>query len=286
MVRLRLILSMVIVGTIGLFAKNIPLQSQTMALGRAVLAAVAIGLYLLLSGKKITFSASKKDIVLLILSGGALGLNYTFLFEAYKHIPYSVATLCDYFAPVVVMILTPMFFREKLTKKQVLCFVAATLGLAMLIGVFHGSGERLNPYGILVGLTGMLFYVPVMMINKAVKGVDAFHRTLLQFVTAAAVLALLTPFTGGFDFSQMDTAGWLNLVIIGVVHTGICYCMYFSALPQLSGQEGAILSYADPMTAVLVSVLFMHERLSWVQILGGGLLLLSTMVNELPGKKK
>lgn len=286
MVRFRLILSMVMVGTIGIFVKNIPLQSQTIAWGRVVLAAAAIGIYLLLSGKKLMFSASRKEIVLLIVSGAALGLNYTFLFEAYQYIPYSIATLCDYFSPVVVMILSPIFFHEKITKRQILCFFLATFGLALLVGMFSDAGEKPNAYGVIVGLTGMLFYVPVMMINKVVKGVDALHRTLLQFVTAAVVLTLVIPFTGGFDFSQMHTAGWLNLLLIGVVHTGICFCLYFSALPKLPAQEGAILSYADPMTAVLVSVLFMQERLGLVQILGGVLLLVSTMANEMPTPKR
>lgn len=277
---------MVIVGTIGLFAKNIPQQSQTIAWGRAVLAAGAIGIYLLLSGKKMTATPSKKDVALLILSGVSLGLNYTFLFEAYQYIPYSVATLCDYFAPVVVMVLSPVFFHDKITKRQLLCFVLATFGLAMLIGLFGGDTGRLNPYGVFIGLTGMLFYVPVMMINKAVQTVDALHRSFLQFIAAAVVLTLVVPFSGGFDFSKMDIAGWTNLLIIGVVHTGISFCMYFSALPQLPGQEGAILSYADPMTAVLISVLFMQERLGLTQMLGGGLLLVSTMANEMPIPKR
>ena len=286
MARFRLILSMAIMGTMGFFAKNIPLQSQTIAWGRAVWAAGAIGIYLLFSGKKMTATPSKKDVALLILSGVSLGLNYTFLFEAYQYIPYSVATLCDYFAPVVVMVLSPVFLHEKITKRQLLCFVLATLGLAMLIGLFGGDTGGLNPYGVFIGLTGMLFYVPVMMINKAVQTVDALHRTLLQFIAAAVVLTLVVPFSGGFDFSKMDIAGWTNLLIIGVVHTGISFCMYFSALPQLPGQEGAILSYVDPMTAVLVSVLFMQERLGLTQILGGGLLLVSTMANEVPIPKR
>ncbi len=285
MARLQLILPMMIIGTIGLFVDGLPIPSFTVALCRVALAAIAIGIYLLLSGQKIRFAGMKKELLLLLLSGGCLGMNMTLLLEAYRYIPYSIATLCDYFAPVVVMILTPIIFREKISVKQIVCFVMATFGLVLMIGV-SGGGGRLNPFGVMIGLGGMLFYVPVMMINRAIKNVNGIQRTFLQFAAATIVLLAVLPFAGGISFSGMEVVHWGKLLVVGVVHTGISYCMYFPALSKLSGQEGAILSYADPLTAVLVSVFIMRQPLSATQIFGGILLIAFTLGNELNFKGK
>lgn len=279
MVRLKLITAMAILGTIGVFKSNIPLSSHSIALLRAVFAALTLGVVLLLSRQKLRLWNVGRDLILLLISGACLGLNWTFLFEAYDHIPYSVATLCDYFAPVVVILLTPVVFREKLRLHQMLCFVMATIGLVLLIGV--GSGEPVKLYGVAIGFTGMLFYVPVMLINKALGHIHGLWRTFLQFVSAALVLGILSPLTGSSDFSQMTAPGWVNALIIGVVHTALAYYVCFSSLPKLSGQEGAILTYADPLVAVLVSMFVMHETITFTQILGGVLLLSFTAFNEL-----
>lgn len=284
MARIKLVLAMALMGTIGIFTKNIPLQSHSIALLRAVFAAVTLGIYLLVTRPKLQLRAVAKDLTLLILSGACLGLNWTFLFEAYNHIPYSVATLCDYFTPVVVMVLAPIVFKEKLTLRQVGCFFAATVGLVLLIGV--GSGEPVKLHGVLIGLTGMLFYVPVMLINKALGHISSIWRTFLQFVTAAALLLLIAPMTGSADFSQMTAFGWCNAAIIGVVHTAVIYRICFSSLAKLPGQEGAILTYADPLVAMLVSVFVMHETITATQILGAVLLLGFTLLNELSAPHK
>ena len=106
--RLKIILGMAIIGTIGLFADYILVAPHLYALIRAVLASAEIGLFLLLTGQKIDFKNVKKEIFLFFLSGTFLGLNWALLKEAYDHIPYAVATLCDYFAPIIVIVLCPI----------------------------------------------------------------------------------------------------------------------------------------------------------------------------------
>ena len=75
--------------------------------------------------------------------------------------------------------------------------------------------------------------------------------------------------------------GWICLLVVGLVHTGITYCLYFSSLKELPGQETAILSYIDPLVAVLVSVLLLHEPMTMPQLIGGALILGFTVWNEL-----
>ena len=148
-----------------------------------------------------------------------------------------------------------------------------------------GGGSNLSPYGVILGLSGMLFYVPVLMVNKAVHSVGNYERTFLQFIVASVVLLLFLPFGEKPDFSQMSWHSWLHLLTMGVVHTGLAYCLMFAALPKLSGQEGALLTYIDPFTAVMVSVFIMGERITWMQIVGGVLLVGFLLVNELTCEK-
>ena len=269
---------MAIFGTIAPFVRNIPVSSGELALYRAVLAAVMIGLFLLVTKQKISFANMKKEVPLLLASGIALGVNWILLFQAYRYTTVSMATLSYYFAPVIVTVTCPILFREKMTGKQILCFVMSTAGLVMITGLGASGGKDL--IGILFGLGAAVFYAGVVLLNKFIQNVDGIHRTFLQFLAAAVVLTPYVMLTDGVTLGSLDMAGWGNLLIVGIVHTGVTYCLYFSSLKDLPGQKAAILSYIDPLVAVLVSVLFLGEGLTLWQAIGGGLILGFTLWNE------
>lgn len=279
--RLLLILSMVTFGTLAPFVRNISVTSGELALYRAVLAAVMIGMVLLFSRQKLSFRSLGKELYLLLLSGTAMGFNWILLFEAYKYTTVAVATLSYYFAPVIVTLVCPLLFQEKLTKKQILCFVMSTLGLSLVIGVTNLSSGGRDAIGIGFGLGAAALYATVILLNKFIKGVTGIHRTFLQFLAAIAVLLPYVLFTGGINLGNLDLTGWSCLLIVGFVHTGITYCMYFTSLKELSGQEAAILSYMDPLVAVVIGVLVLKEPFSWQQLIGGLLILGFTLLNEL-----
>ena len=183
------------------------------------------------------------------------------------------------------MIVCPLLFGEKLTAKQIFCFVMSTLGLVLITGTAGGGSQDL--LGIAFGLGAALFYAAVMLLNKFIRGVTGLQRTFVQFLAATVVLLPYVLCTGGFTLGGLDTGGWIALLTVGVVHTGITYCMYFSALKELPGQQVAILSYIDPLVAVLVSVIWLRESITLPQIVGGVLILGFTLWCELPiGKKK
>ena len=132
-----------IFGTLAPFVRNISVSSGELALYRAVLAAVLIGIFLLITGQKIPFGGIKKEVPLLLLSGMAMGFNWILLFEAYKYTSVSAATLSYYFAPIIVTIVCPFLFHEKLTAKQILCFVMSTVGVFLITGIpdFQNMGR-------------------------------------------------------------------------------------------------------------------------------------------------
>ena len=284
--RLMLIAAMAIFGTLGIFVRNIAVSSGELALYRAIMATIMIGAFLLITRQKIPFANIKKEIPLLLISGMAMGINWILLFEAYKYTTVSVATLSYYFAPVIVTIVSPLVFKEKLTGKQILCFVMSTVGIVMITGI-GGIGGGRGFIGILFGLGAAVFYATVILLNKFIKNVEGIHRTFLQFVAAVIVLLPYVLATSGFNLNILDGKGWGSLLIVGLVHTGITYCMYFSSLKELPGQKVAILSYIDPLVAVLVSVTILGEAMTVWQIVGGVLILGFTLWNEIgTGKKK
>lgn len=283
--RFMLIASMTIFGTIGLFVRNIPLASAEIALYRAVMAAILIGGYLLVSRQKISFGKMRKEIPLLLLSGMAMGINWILLFEAYKYTTVSAATLSYYFAPVIVTAVCPFLFKEKMTAKQLICFVMSTIGLVMITGVGDGTGGGNDLVGILFGLGAAAFYATVILLNKFIKQVGGIHRTFLQFLAAILILLPYVLLTGGVQIGSLNGIGWGSLLVVGLIHTGVTYCLYFTSLKELPGQKAAILSYIDPLVAVLMSVTILGEKMTLWQVIGGSLILGFTLWNELPHKK-
>ncbi len=276
-----IIASMAAFGTLAPFVRNISVSSGELALYRAILASCLITGFLLVTKQRIPFASIKREIPLLLFSGMAMGVNWILLFEAYKYTTVSVATLSYYFAPVIVTVVCPILFREKLTPKQIVCFVMSTLGIVMITGIGDLSGGDQNIIGILFALGAAVLYATVVLLNKFIRNVDGIHRTLLQFLAVVITLIPYVAATSGVTLSGMDGLGWGCLLIVGLVHTGVAYCMYFSSLNEVSGQKVAILSYIDPLVAVLISVTILGESMTFWQIVGGMLILGFTLWNEI-----
>ena len=284
--QLMLVISMVVFGTLGLFVRNISVSSGELALYRAILAALLLLIYFVATKQAIPFRKIRRELPLLLLSGVAMGFNWILLFEAYKYTTVSVATLSYYFAPVIVTVACPILFKEKMTGKQWICFAMSTLGIILITGVGDMKTGSNHLLGIAFGLGAACFYAVVILLNKFIRNVEGIHRTFLQFIAAVLVLIPYVGVTSGVTLSKLDITGWICLLVVGLVHTGITYCLYFSSLKELPGQGAAILSYIDPLVAVLVSVLLLRESLSLMQMVGGLLILGFTLWNEVTPKVK
>ena len=245
-----------------------------------------IGLFLLITKNKIPLGKIKKQLPILIASGVAMAFNWILLFEAYNYTTVSAATLSYYFAPVIVTVLCPILFKEKMGVKQWLCFIMSTVGIVLITGIGSFDTGSNHFLGILFGLGAACLYATVIILNKFTKGVDGIHRTFIQFIAAIVALLPYVLFTSGINITSLDTKGMVLLLTVGLVHTGITYCMYFTSLKDLTGQKAAILSYIDPLVAVICSVVLLHEDITLTQIFGGLLILGFTLWNELTPEKE
>ena len=191
----------------------------------------------------------------------------------------ALGTLAYYVAPSLMMLAGVLFLKERLSRFQLLCFVLSSLGLVLILGA--SGGQPGDARGVLLALGAAFLYATVITINRAAPQVDGILRTFVQFVAAILVMLPYNALIGGFHLQTLPPAGWLWLVVLGVVHTGICYSLYFLAIPRLSGQQVAIFSYLDPLVAVLLSVLLLGERISALQLLGGAIMVAFALLNEL-----
>lgn len=278
--------TMLIFGTIGIIVDGIPLSSGEIALYRAILAILVIGFYFLMTGQKLSLKGLKKDLILLLISGVAMGINWILLFESYNYTTVSLATVSYYFAPVIVMVLAPLILKEKLTKKQVICFLISTIGLVLIVGTFEFKKGNANVIGILLGVLAACFYATVILINKKIKAIDGIQRTFLQFLASLIAIVPYTLLTSGINLFSLSGDNFMWLLIVGIVHTGIAYCLYFSSMKELPSQKVSIFSYIDPMTSILLSFMILNERFTLLQLLGTILILGSTILNEINFKKR
>ena len=275
----RLLLSMMITGTIGVFRRFLPMSSAGLACLRGLIGGTGLFLYVKLAGIRIEKPASDKQRIGMILGGIALGINWILLFEAFNFTTVAKATLCYYLEPTIVILLSPVLFQERLTRRRLFCAGVSLLGMILVSGVLEGGAAAQDLKGIFYALGAACFYALVVIINKKTGPCDPWEKSIVQLLSAAAVLVPYLLLRN--EIPVIHNAQELILVlIIGLVHTGLAYALYFSSLPALPAQTISLLSYIDPVTALFVSALFLGESLQPLAMLGAVMILGAAILGE------
>ncbi|NLG03362.1 MAG: EamA family transporter [Clostridia bacterium] len=271
----KLILSMLIFGTIGLVRKYIPYSSGMIAFVRGLTGALFLFVFHLLQKKRLSGELLKANGKKLCLSGVLLGANWILLFEAYRFTTISVATICYYMAPVFVILASPILFHEKLTLKKVICSLTAVFGMILVSGVTQTGFTGIK--GALLGLSAAMLYAAVVIINKKMDALAADDRTIVQLGIAAAALLPYVLITDDLSQIEVNQSAILMLLVAGILHTGIAYALYFGSIQKIPAQTVALLSYLDPITAVLISAFLLKEDMSLLTFIGVLLVIGSTI---------
>lgn len=277
-----LLVSMVIYGTIGIFRRYIPLPSGMIALSRAMIGLLFLLLVIKVSGQKISFPAIKKNFKILCISGMVMGVNWILLFEAYQYTSVATATLCYYMEPIFVIFGSAFLLKEKLTRKKLLCSAVALAGMVLVSGVLQVGISGLSELkGIFLGLGAGLLYATVILLNKQLKDIVAYDKTVTQLAAAAVVLLPYTLAAEDVSGVAVTPLMIIMLVVVGIIHTGIAYALYFGSMGSLKAQTIALFSYVDPVVAVILSTVILGENIGVSGFIGAVLILGSTMVSEL-----
>lgn len=281
--RIKLILSMFIFGTIGLFVRYIPLPSSLIANARGIIGSVFLLAAMAVRRSRFSAEGIKGGLWYIFLSGALLGANWILLFEAYRYTSVATATLCYYLAPIIIVALSPLLLKERLTRRKLLCVAAALAGMVFVSGVAGGvSGGASNSRGVLMGLGAALLYAAIVLLNKRIVGVRPTERTVMQLAISALVLLPYNLLTVKPDALSLTPVSAGLLLLVGIVHTGLAYYLYFGSIEALPAQTLALLSYIDPVVAVLLSALFLAEPLTVAAALGAVLILGASIISELP----
>ena len=276
---ISLIAAVLLFGTIGIFRAYTPLPSGLLSMSRGLIGALFLLCVMLCMRAKISFAAIRKNFLLLGISGAMIGLNWILLFEAYNYTTVPVATLCYYMAPIFVILASPIVLKEKLTGGIVLVAFGSDAG-------GDGSGKN-HLLGILLGIGAAALYAGDILINKVVDGVTAQERTLTQLAVAGIVCIPYTLLAENLGEVEFTATSVILLIVMGVLHTGIAYTLYFGAMKKLPAQTVALLSYIDPVASVILAVLLLPGSVltaaGWI---GALLVLGAAVISELPHKEK
>lgn len=281
---IKLITAMLIWGSVGLFAKMIPMESAQIVLGRVLLGGIVLGIVYAVSGEKSSFAQLKKNIPVLALSGAAMGFNWIALFEAYKFTTVSLSTIAYYCAPIVVMAVSPFFLKERITKTKAIGILAAMAGLLCITGELDGGSDPKR--GFLFGLLAAVLYASVTLLNKKASGISGMEITLMQLIAAGTVILPYAVISNQSGWAMPPLSGIAALLVIGIVHTGFALYLYFSSIQQLPGQTVALCSYIDPCSALVFSALFLGERMAVKDFAGAALILGGALYGELAQNRK
>lgn len=286
--KLLLLTSMSVFGTIGVFRRYIPFPSGMISLCRAIIGTIFLLGFIFIKGNKPNFAAIKNNLKLLIPAGIMLGFNWILLFEAYQYTAVSTATLCYYMEPVFFILAAAIVLKEKLTPKSLLCVIAALIGMGLVSGFnFSNFGEASassDLKGVLLGLAAAVLYTTVVLISKHLKDIDGVNVSLVQLATSAVVLIPYVLIVEDTSTVQFNTLNISMLLIIGIVHTGIAYALYYSCLKDLKSQTVALYSYIDPVVSVLLAILILNESMSFMKLIGAVLILGAAIIGEIKPK--
>lgn len=278
---ISLIVSMAVFGTIGIFRRNIDLSSELLALSRAVIGTAFLLLVVLLKKEKINFKAIKRNAILLVVSGAFIGFNWILLFEAYCYTSVATATLCYYMAPIMVILASPFVLKEKLTVRKLLCVGAALVGMVFVSGIlkvgFTGVSEI---KGVLFGLGAAVLYASIIMMNKKFRDISAYEKTIVQLGVSAVTLLPYTLITQKGESFAIDIKTLIPVLIVGIIHTGIAYALYFGSMGKIKAQTVALYSYIDPVLAIILSAVLLKEPLGVFEMIGAVMILGAAVISD------
>ncbi|SDQ81404.1 DMT family transporter [Paraburkholderia tuberum] len=216
---------------------------------------------------------SWKMLGLALLGGAAIVVNWVLLFAAYSRASISMATAVYNTQPFMLVGLGALVFRERISASTIAWLVVAFVGLVFVVkvepAVLAVPGQYLVGVAYAVGAAAM--YAVSSIITKRLKGTPPH---LLALIQVSLGVLLLAPFVR-FDALPANGAQWLELVVLGVVHTGLMYVLLYGAIQKLPTSMTGALSFIYPVVAIIVDRLAFGQTLAWIQVLGAALILLA-----------
>lgn len=274
----KYIIALLLFGSNGIVASFINMSSHEIVFFRAMLGSLFLLVIFILGKGEFTFYKHRKHFICLIVSGIAMGTSWMLLYEAYARIGVGVASLLYYCGPVIVMVLSPVIFKEKLTTHKIMGFLIVLGGVFLVNG--NALSEDTNTLGILCGLFSAIMYSLMVIFNKKAADISGLENAMLQLFVSFITVATYTSFKQGLTI-DISSVSIFPVFILGLLNTGIGCYFYFSSIGNLPVQSVAVCGYLEPLSAVLLSWLLLKETMLLMQIIGAVLILSGAVFGEL-----
>ena len=269
-------------GSIGIFVKMIPLNSGVVAFDRSLVGMLFLIAVKAFMHKKVDIKGLKGNLLELCINGALLGLNWILLFESYNYTSVATSTICYNLGPMLVVLVSPLVFKERLTIVKILCVATALFGVVCVSGVFEQSGvSSRDLIGVAFGVSAAVVYAITVVINKRLDKIDPIDKAVTQFASSTVVMFIYCLFTTKASELEFSVQTIILMIVVGVVHTGVTYTLYFKSLPNVTSQNVAIFAYIDPVVAVVLSALVLREELTVSTVVGAVLVIASAVFSEI-----
>ncbi len=275
---LSYLLALLLFGSNGTVSSAIGLPSYQIVLLRCLIGSLFLWAIFLATRQRLTLGQHKVHGLFLVASGAAMGCAWIFLYEAYQRIGVSMASLAYYCGPVIIMVLSPLLFGEKLTRTKVVGFLAVLVGVVLVNGQAALDGAM--SWGLFCGLMSAVMFAVLVIFSKKSTEITGLENPMIQLTASLVVSAVFSLYKSGFSL-HIVREDWPPVLFLGLVNTGIGCFLYFTSISRLPAQTVAICGYLEPLSAVVFSALFLHEVLSPAQILGAVLILGGAAAGEL-----
>ena len=275
---LKYLAAVILFGSNGVVASRIAMSSYDIVLTRTLIGALFLAAVFLSSRAKPTCWRDKRHCVFLLASGVAMGASWLFLFEAYTQVGVSVATLAYYCGPVIVMVLAPVVFRERLAVSSVIGFLAVVVGMLCVNGQALVAGQASS--GLIFGVLAAVAYSAMVILNKKAGSITGLENPMWQLIAAFGTVAVFVVLKQGFTI-HVPPGSWAPVLVLGLLNTGVGCYLYFSSIGGMRAQSVAILGYLEPLSALLFAAAFLGESLRPIQAVGATLILGGAVLGEL-----
>lgn len=275
--------ALLLFGLNRIVASHIALNSYEIVFLRTLIGSILLIVIFLFGKNKFHIKENKKDTIFIVFSGIAMGTSWMFLYEAYQQIGVSLASLLYYCGPVIVMILSPIIFREKLTVPKIAGFSIVLVGIFLVNGNTTENSDNL--WGLFCGGMSAVMYFFMVTLNKKSKNISGMENSVIQLAVSFLTVAVFVEIKQGFVIN-VPSDSWMWILILGILNTGIGCYLYFSPLSKLPVQTVAVCGYLEPLSAVVFATVLLGEKMTFIQIVGAVFIIGGAMIGELIKPKK
>ena len=279
---LKYIAALLLFGSNGIVAGMISLNSYEIVMFRTLIGSVFLIVLYLITNRAFTFHKHLRSFIFLVLSGISMGVSWLFLYEAYQQIGVSIASLGYYCGPVIVMALSPLIFKEKLTKQKIVSFVVVFAGIVLVNA--NAVNETHTGFGVFCAFMSAVMYSFMVSFNKKAEDIKGFENSTLKLFIAFLSVFIFTVFKQGLSF-HIQVEDIPPLVFLGLINTGLGCYLYFSSIGDIKVQTVAILGYLEPLSAIIFSVIFLKERMLVIKIIGAVFIIAGAVFAEIRRKQ-